>query len=87
LTDKEIPVEIGPNQANVNRMKGHFQKVQKHFGSPTMCTAKWLQSTIYLQNGTTHSCHHPAVHKIPLEELKDNPSALHNTIHKKRIEL
>jgi len=36
-----------------------------------------------LQSGFTHSCHHPAAHRIPLEELKDNPSALHNTVFKK----
>ncbi len=53
--------------------------------SPTMCLAKWLQVTIHFQNGFNHSCHHPAVHKIPLEELKENPSALHNTLDKKLI--
>ena len=49
-----------------------------------MCLAKWTQVTIHLQNGHTHSCHHPKTHKIPLTELKDNPSALHNTNYKKR---
>jgi len=49
-----------------------------------MCLAKWTQVTIHLQNGHTHSCHHPVTHKIPLTELKDNPSALHNTNYKKR---
>ena len=47
------------------------------------CAAKWTQVTIHLQNGETHSCHHPATHKIPLQELKRNPSALHNTKFKK----
>lgn len=47
------------------------------------CLAKWTQVTMHLHNGTTHSCHHPAAHKIPLEELKRNPSALHNTRFKK----
>ena len=51
--------------------------------SPTFCTAKWKQVTLHLQTGQTHSCHHPNTHKIPLEELKDNPSALHNTKFKK----
>ncbi len=50
---------------------------------PGFCLAKWTQLTLNLQNGTAHSCHHPPVHKIPVEELKDNPSALHNTKHKK----
>ena len=48
-----------------------------------MCVAKWMQVTIHLQNGHTHSCHHPRTHKIPLEEIKENPSALHNTWYKK----
>lgn len=51
--------------------------------SPSMCLAKWNQVTLHLGTGTTHSCHHPAPHKIPLVELKRNPSALHNTLHKK----
>jgi len=33
--------------------------------SPSFCTAKWLQTTLYLQNGYNHSCHHPSPHKIP----------------------
>lgn len=51
--------------------------------SPSFCLAKWLQTTLYLQNGYTHSCHHPAPHKIPLEEVLANPKALHNTQYKK----
>jgi organic radical activating enzyme len=47
------------------------------------CLAKWTQVTIHLQMGQTHSCHHPATHKIPVHELKRNPSALHNTKFKK----
>jgi organic radical activating enzyme len=51
--------------------------------SPTFCLAKWHHTTIYLQTGETHSCYHPAPHSIPLDELKNNPSALHNTNQKK----
>jgi organic radical activating enzyme len=47
------------------------------------CLAKWTQVTMHLGTGLTHSCHHPTPHKIPLEELKNNPGALHNTLHKK----
>jgi len=50
---------------------------------PGMCLAKWLQVTLHLQNGHTHSCHHPNTHKIPLEEIQADPSALHNTSFKK----
>ena len=52
--------------------------------SPSFCTAKWLQVTMHLQNGHTHSCHHPQTHKIPLTELRENPTALHNTEFKKQ---
>ena len=51
--------------------------------SPSFCAAKWLQTTLYLQTGFNHSCHHPTPHKIPLEELKENYKALHNTKFKK----
>jgi organic radical activating enzyme len=51
--------------------------------SPSLCLAKWQQVTVHLQNGHTHSCHHPQTHKVPLEELEKNPSALHNTTYKK----
>ena len=51
--------------------------------SPTFCFAKWHHSTIYLQLGQTHSCYHPPPHNIPLSELENNPSALHNTLEKK----
>jgi len=50
---------------------------------PGMCLAKWLQVTLHLQNGHTHSCHHPNTHKIPVEEIELDPSALHNTTFKK----
>jgi len=49
----------------------------------SFCLAKWHHVTMYLQTGETHSCYHPQPHKIPLSELKDNPSALHNTLEKK----
>ena len=48
-----------------------------------MCLAKWTQVTMHLHNGMTHSCHHPSPHKIPLDEIKTNPTALHNTNFKK----
>lgn len=47
--------------------------------SPTFCLAKWLQSTIYLWNGYTHSCHHPSAHKAEAAAVEANPKALHNT--------
>jgi hypothetical protein len=47
------------------------------------CLAKWTQVTMHLHNGTTHSCHHPEPHKIQLEEIKTNHTALHNSKIKK----
>ena len=51
--------------------------------SATFCAAKWLNATIWLGSGTTASCHHPPAHRIEKDELLQNPSALHNTRHKK----
>lgn len=52
--------------------------------SPSFCIAKWKQVTVHLDTGRTHSCHHPSTHKIPVEEIANNPSALHNTKFKKQ---
>ena len=53
--------------------------------SPTVCGAKWLNATIWLGNGMTSSCHHPPPHKIDVDEIKNNPSAIHNTYYKKLV--
>jgi organic radical activating enzyme len=55
--------------------------------SPTFCLAKWHHTTIYLHTGQTHSCYHPAPHEISINEIKENPSALHNTNQKKKERL
>jgi organic radical activating enzyme len=52
--------------------------------STSFCTAKWLQTTVYLQNGYNHSCHHPSPHKIPIDEILADPAAIHNSQHKKK---
>jgi len=63
---------------NPEKVKKTLDKI-----SPSMCAAKWYNASIWLSNGKTASCDHPLGHKIPLTELKDNPSALHNTEFKK----
>tara|TARA_B110000467_G_C18336728_1_gene498674 strand:+ start:135 stop:1766 length:1632 start_codon:yes stop_codon:yes gene_type:complete len=68
-----------PNAENRVKMRDLLNET-----GPGFCLAKWTQVTMHLGNGLTHSCHHPHAHKIPLDELKDNPSALHNTIFKKQ---
>ncbi len=52
---------------------------------PSFCAAKWLNATIWLGSGRTSSCHHPPSHSINVEEIKNNPSAIHNTLVKKVI--
>jgi len=64
------------------RIKDIKIKIENEVG-PTFCLAKWHHVTMYLQSGETHSCYHPQPHKIPLSEIIDNPSALHNTSEKK----
>jgi sulfatase maturation enzyme AslB (radical SAM superfamily) len=51
--------------------------------SPSMCYAKWAQASMHLTNGMTHSCYHPPLHKINVDDIKRNPAALHNTDQKK----
>ena len=51
--------------------------------SHSFCGAKWYNATIWLGSGMTTSCHHPLPHKIDTEEIKTNPSAIHNTRQKK----
>jgi organic radical activating enzyme len=53
--------------------------------SESFCGAKWYNATIWLGSGMTTSCHHPLPHKVSVEEVKENPKALHNT-HKKKSE-
>lgn len=64
---------------NFNETKIKLDKIGCGF-----CLAKWTQVTMHLHNGMTHSCHHPAPHKISLEELDRNPTALHNSKVKKQ---
>ena len=55
--------------------------------SESFCGAKWYNATIWLGSGMTTSCHHPLPHKIDIEEIKHNPSAIHNTKEKKAQKL
>ena len=64
---------------HINKTRDELNEV-----SPSYCVAKWKQVTMHLQNGHTHSCHHPRTHLVPIEELKNNYKALHNTSYKKQ---
>lgn len=70
----------------MDKYKNHLNNVKQKLDevSPSFCAAKWKQVTIHLQNGHTHSCHHPSTHLVPLDEIAVNPSALHNTNFKKQ---
>jgi organic radical activating enzyme len=70
-----------------DKYEKHLDKVVKEVNavSSSFCVAKWKQVTMHLHNGHTHSCHHPGTHLVPLEEIKINPSALHNTTYKKEL--
>jgi pyruvate-formate lyase-activating enzyme len=69
------------NEQKIQLLKNKRDKIDNV--SCSFCTAKWLQTTLMLQNGYNHSCHHPAPHKIPLEEIEADPAALHNSKFKK----
>jgi len=53
--------------------------------SPSFCLAKWKQVSLHLTNGMNNSCYHPPLHAIDAIQLKADPSALHNTDHKKQM--
>lgn len=53
--------------------------------SPSFCAAKWYNASIHLGHGYTGSCHLPLPHPIDLEQIKLDPSAIHNTEHKKQM--
>jgi organic radical activating enzyme len=63
----------------VDAVKDRLNKVGKGF-----CTQKWLHETLYLHTGDNHSCYHPRPQHIPLQEIQENPAALHNTKWKKQ---
>ena len=56
----------------------HLNSISKSF-----CAAKWYNASLHLGHGYTNSCHLPLPHPVDLEEIKTNPSALHNTELKK----
>lgn len=52
--------------------------------SPSLCLAKWYQSSINLKAGTTQSCHHCLPDKIDSGALSKDPSLLHNSDQKRK---
>lgn len=71
MSDKSYPIKI-------IRAKEKNAEI-----SSTFCLAKWKNVSMNLTAGFTHSCYHPPEHKIPLNEIEANYTALHNTSQKK----
>ena len=69
--------------SNYNNAADNAEKQLNNISS-SMCYAKWVQASIHLTNGKTHSCYHPPLHTINVEDIKRKPSALHNTDQKKQ---
>jgi hypothetical protein len=67
------------NEHNMGQIKNLLNSTGCGF-----CLAKFRQVTLHLGSGMMHSCHHPAPHKIPLDEIEANPAALFNTKHIKK---
>jgi pyruvate-formate lyase-activating enzyme len=66
-------------------MLDKFVKYKLDQIGPGFCLAKWTNSTMHLGMGKNHSCHHPHPHKIPINEIVVDSSALHNSNYKKQI--
>jgi hypothetical protein len=68
-------------------MKSHYQQnaeqAQALLGEG-LCLAKWQQVSLHLPTGLNNSCYHPPLHEIDATAVELNPSALHNTEHKKQ---
>lgn len=71
----------------IDLTKSRFEQTKERLDtvSPSFCLAKWTQVTIDLGRGYAASCHNPDKHHIPLDEIKLDPSALHNDSFKKMV--
>jgi len=69
-------------QNNKSKFLNSAEKMSAELGH-AMCLAKWKQVSLHLPTGLNNSCYHPPLHAVDDTILKDNPSALHNTAHKK----
>jgi organic radical activating enzyme len=67
-----------PNKKYI-KIANELDKTGKGF-----CLAKWHMVTIHLHTGDNHSCYHPSMHRVSVDEVKENPAALHNSNYKKQ---
>ena len=63
----------------------HWRDQHLNTISTSFCAAKWYNASIQLGSGYTGSCHLPLPHLINDDQIKTNPSAIHNTDHKKQM--
>ena len=71
------------SKGDQSRFMSAAEQMKQDLG-PALCLAKWKQVSFHLPTGLNNSCYHPPLHVIPIEPLKSNPGALHNTEHKKQ---
>ncbi len=64
-------------QSDADRIKERLDTV-----SPSLCLAKWQQTSLHLTTGMTNSCYHPPLHKIDASAILKQPDRLHNTDEK-----
>lgn len=76
---------VGVKGKNATKYYVDTQHIFKELNevSPSFCLAKWYNVSLHIPTGQTHSCYHPRSHHIPLEEVRIDVSALHNTKYKK----
>lgn len=64
-------------QSDADQIKERLDTV-----SPSLCLAKWQQTSLHLTTGMTNSCYHPPLHKIDATAILKQPDRLHNTDEK-----
>jgi hypothetical protein len=69
-------------KGNQSKFMSSAEQMKEQLG-PAMCLAKWKQVSFHLPTGLNNSCYHPPLHRISIEDIGRDPSALHNTPHKK----
>ena len=66
-----------------SRFLNSAEQMKTNLG-PALCLAKWKQVSLHLTTGLNNSCYHPPLHRIPVDAIGRNPTALHNTDYKKQ---
>lgn len=69
-------------KGNQSKFMSSAEQMKEQLG-PALCLAKWKQVSFHLPTGLNNSCYHPPLHAIDPAAVALDPSALHNTEHKK----